>query len=606
MSGATKPLTPAKDEQRRPPRGHLLFRAPPAPLAIGLILLVSAALAGALWGPNLRMFEYGLLLSVAGPALLAGVLTTPLAAAVGGRFEWHRGLFLVISVLVLELPLAVAWRGAALIWPASVPPLVFLGPFLAAPAFWFRQLGLYGVSRSSHVRMLPAALVQPGLFLAGFYVIVPPTLPSLIAGGASFVLAFICALAVLRASDRPIRREFHSSGVALIRPLLDHVADRDPAATRALEQFFLRTTVLANIRVTLVAFFRGDKVHATLALPAVHPGPFAALGASDLPRKLDEILGAAAGTVLVPHTPSDHDLDLPSSDEVARIGSAAVELLGSLPRSSVRRASPLVSPYPGSFARAQLLGDVALVLVSQAPAPTDDIAYAVGDRIVREIAREGGPPVALIDAHNSYIEGEGDISYGSPGAERLVLDVKAAVAAAQAAAVDGPIEVGVATRSGFSTARDGIGPEGMRGLVIRAAGTTTGYVLIDGNNLVVGARAIIVPELLKVVDTAEVMTTDNHVVHEVDGGINALGERCAPGSLAREARSVLEAARADLAPAEVRFGSKEIPNVKVLGPGYTARLLTSLGDTLSMFAHMFPAALLLLLTSSLVVALLLK
>ncbi len=46
--------------------------------------------------------------------------------------------------------------------------------------------------------------------------------------------------------------------------------------------------------------------------------------------------------------------------------------------------------------------------------------------------------------------------------------------------------------------------------------------------------------------------------------------------------------------------------MKVLGPGYTARLLTSLGDTLSMFAHMFPAALLLLLTSSLVVALLLK
>jgi hypothetical protein len=44
----------------------------------------------------------------------------------------------------------------------------------------------------------------------------------------------------------------------------------------------------------------------------------------------------------------------------------------------------------------------------------------------------------------------------------------------------------------------------------------------------------------------------------------------------------------------------------VLGPGYTARLLTSLGDTLSMFARMFPATFVLLLAGSLVGALLLR
>jgi hypothetical protein len=46
--------------------------------------------------------------------------------------------------------------------------------------------------------------------------------------------------------------------------------------------------------------------------------------------------------------------------------------------------------------------------------------------------------------------------------------------------------------------------------------------------------------------------------------------------------------------------------VRVLGPNYTARLLTSLGDTLAMFTNMFPAALVLLLASSLVVSLLLR
>ncbi len=310
--------------------------------------------------------------------------------------------------------------------------------------------------------------------------------------------------------------------------------------------------------------------------------------------------------MLVPHTPSDHDLDLPSGAEVARVGGAARALLGALSVSRGGRASPLVSPHPGSTARAQLLGDVALIVVSQAPAPTDDIAFPVADRIVRELRADGGPRPLLIDAHNSYVEGEGDISYGSPAAERLLADARAAVASAVAAGRAGPIEVGVASRGGYSIGKDGIGPSGLRALVVRAGGATTGYVLIDGNNLVVGARATIVAALEQVVDVAEVMTTDNHVVHEVDGGVNPVGERYAAERLAADARLLLEAAVAELAPATVSSGSAEIPAVKVLGPGYTARLLTSLGDTLAMFTNMFPASLVLLLSSSLVVALVLR
>jgi len=379
------------------------------------------------------------------------------------------------------------------------------------------------------------------------------------------------------------------------------VGSRDPDATRALEAFFLKAAIPADLKVSLLTFLRKGHVYATVALPTVHPGPFAALGGSDLPRKLSNMLGAAAGTVLVPHTPSDHDLDLPSEAEVERVGGASRELLGSLTVSGPNRSSPLVTPYPGSIARAQLLGNVVMVLVTQAPLPTDDIAYSVADRIEREIAQEGGPPVALVDAHNSYVEGLGDILYGTPIAEKLVSDAKAAARAAVAAGKDGPIEVGVAVRSGYSIGRDGIGPEGLRALAIRAAGSTSGYVLIDGNNLLMGQRDPIVRALETVVDTAEVLTTDNHVVHEVDGGINPVGERIPAATLIREAKEVLEQARADLGPVEVRFGSKAVPSVKVLGPGLTARLLTSLGDTLSMFANMFPATLLLLLTSSLVV-----
>ncbi len=599
--GTPPPGTPGEAH-----RGSLLFRAPRAPLTIGLIALVSLALAALYWPSIGRPLGVGFAVAFLGPAVIACFATTPLASALGGKFELHRSAFLVFLVLAIQLPLAAAWRGADLLAPRNVPPLVLLGPFLAGPALWFRHLSLYGVSRSSHARMLPVSLLHPLLALAGLAAVFPFPLAALEESALSLLIAFVCALAVLNAADRPIAREFHDSGVSLIRPLLNHVEKRDPEATRTLEGFFLRSAISANVRVSLLSFLRGGRPYATVALPAVHPGPFAALGASDLPRKLSELLGPAAGTVLVPHTPCDHDLDLPSGDEVARLAAVSQELLGKLgaPRSAL--ASPLVSPRPGSLARAQLLGDVALVVVSQAPAPTDDIAYAVADRVVRELGRESGVAIALVDAHNSYVEGQGDIAYGSPAAEQLLRDVRDAVGAARAAAREGPIEVGVAHREGYSIGRDGIGPTGIRALAVRAGGATTGYVLFDGNNLLVGAREPIVRSLLDEVDVAEVLTTDNHVVHEVDGGINPLGERTPAEALAREARAVLAAAKADLGPAEPRFATAELPDLKVLGPGYTARLLTSLGDTLSMFARMFPATFVLLLSGSLVGALLLR
>ncbi|MGB6500851.1 MAG: DUF2070 family protein [Thermoplasmata archaeon] len=601
-----KPVAAPAEGPREVARGHVLFRAPSPPIALGLIVL-AGVVAAALFAPPFSLkFAEEFLFVFAGPALLAGAISTPFVTALGGRLEFHRGILLACLVLLIELPLAAAWRGAGALWPTMVPPAVFLVPFLAAPALWFRHLSLYGVSRSSHARMLPAALLQPILFLAGEFYLVPPNVRVLAATACFLALGFGCALWVIRASDRPIRREFHSSGVSLIRPLLDHVGLRDPNATRALEAFFLRTTVSADVRVDLLAFDRNGRTHATIALPTVHPGPFGALGASDLPRKLGDLLGPAAGTVFVPHTPSDHDLDLPSEAEVERLGAACRELLEGAAAPVPSIASPLVSPYAGSFARAQILGGVALVVVTQAPAPSDDIAFSVADRIVREIARDGGPPVVLVDAHNSYVEGEGDIAYGTPAAEKLLADTKAAVAAARQAARPGPIEIGVSVRDGYSIGKDGIGPHGLRAFAVRAAGTTAGYVLIDGNNLVIGDRAPIVEELGRAVSAAEVLTTDNHVVHEADGGINPVGERYPRASLVRDARSVLDAAVADLAPSEVRFGSKQVRDVRVLGPGYTARLLTSLGDTLGMFTHMFVATFLLLLTSSLVVALLLR
>jgi putative membrane protein len=587
----------------RPDRAHFVLRAPTPLLSVAYIVVASAGLALLVWYPM-----SGEPLALAGflgvfllPALIAGGATPPLARALGGRFELHRSLLLALSSLLVVVGVVVVWRLVEVFFPSVAPSVVAILLFLQGPIFWFRHMTVYGISRASHLRGLPVSLLQPVLAVLVIFSLYAPT-PALVGGTfVFFLLAFLCDLLLLRAADRPLKREFGASGMSLVRPMLEHVAARDPKATAALEGFFDRGATPTEVRVSLVSFSAQGRTKATVVLPTIHPGPFAALGASDLPRKLAEHLGPRAGTIFVPHTPCDHDLDLPTEAEVAKVAAATSGLFVTAGYTASNRASPLILPYPGSFARAQILGDVMLVVVTQAPAPTDDIAFSVADRIYRELGGRSARVLALIDAHNSYEEGKGDVIFGSPTAEKLVVDVKAAVTAAEQAVRPGPIEIGVAARKGYSIGVQGIGPEGMRALVIRAAGTTSAYVLIDGNNLILGVRSQVLRGLEGLVDVAEVMTTDNHVVHEVDGGINPVGERIPTPELAAEVRGVVTEALQNFEAVEVRAGTQEIPDVRTLGPGYTARLLTSLGDTRSMFANALLTTFLLLIASSAIV-----
>jgi putative membrane protein len=594
--------TVAEDRQNRL-YSRLVFRSPAPGWSVVLLVMVAFIDALVVWFPGAapsRLLE-GFVLVFLGPGLLGVLITKPLAEALGGHLPWRRNALLGLTSVSLPLALLLVWRGISLGVEAPIVSVPLILLFLQGPVLWLRHMTLFGVSNPRHGATLPASLLPPVLSIVGVFLLYPPSAAWILAAGLFLLLGFLCVALLLRAADRPLRREFAVSGVSFIRPLLEHVGSRDPAATEALEKFFDGFATEANVRITEVQFRGSRGPKATVALPTVHPGPFAALGASDLPRKFDEILRPGAGLVFVPHTPCNHDLDVPTESEVRRIGEAASSLLHDLPEPSSTLTSPLVAGSPGSWARAQWLGDVVLVVATQAPEPTDDIAYAIADRLVDENQRAGRPTLALIDAHNSYKEDEGDLSYGSPRAVRFADDVRDAVAAALARATPGTVRAGVAMRTGFSIRGEGIGPAGVRALVIETAGRRTAYVLLDGNNLLQGLRERLLTALIGVVDDAEVMTTDNHVVHEVDGGVNPIGERIPFARLQEVIVGVVREALLDLEAVEVRAGSREVTNVAVLGPDWTARLLTSLGDTLSMFSNAFLMTFLLLLASSTVV-----
>ncbi len=597
----------AEDRQNRL-YSRFFFRAPKTSIAGALIVVLTVVDALLVWvsGESAGRFLEVWALVFLVPALFGTLLTTPLASALGGRFPWHRNALLGLMSAVLPVPILLVWRGTGLLlghFPVSVPIILL---FVQGPTIWFRHMTLFGVSKPRHADSLPASAVTPVLSILAITLVFVPDAETLVAAVLFLLFGFLCAAILLRAADRPLRREFGSSGVAFIRPLIEHVGSRDPAATQILENFFAGFAVRANLRVTTVQFLGQNGPVATLALPTVHPGPFAALGASNLPQKLDDLLGPGHGMLFVPHTPCNHDLDLPTGAEVRRVADATAVLLRTLGPATAAVASPLVGAPGARWARAQRLGGAMLVVASQAPSPTDDIAYAIADRLVDESRKAGDPTLALIDGHNSYKEDQGDLTYGSPGAERLSADVRGAVAAALSASAPGPIEVGTALRTGFSVGRDGIGPAGVRALVVGAAGRRTAYVLLDGNNLLEGLRERLVQALGGVVDDAEVLTTDNHVVHEVDGGINPIGERIAFDLLRETVVGVVRDALSHLQPVEVRVGTTEIPDVPVLGPDWTARLLTSLGDTLSMFSNAFLMTFLLLIASSTVLLAILR
>jgi putative membrane protein len=579
---------------------HLVFRAPSAPVSAVALVVVSGLLAAIAWLPGfgLSQFTVDLALVFLLPGFAAAALTPSLAAAFGGRLKIRRSLLLALTADGIGLPLLLAGRLLGSLPHAPAVPVVGLLLLIQGPSLWLRHMSLFGISNPSHSgSVLPSAL-QPALTVVAVLAVFGVTTRLVLVAGVFLFLGFVSAALLLRAADRPLQREFGVSGVSLLRPMFDHINLRDPAATDALEGFFRRSAIPADLRVTLVEFRTAGGTKATIALPTVHPGPFAALGGSDLPRKLAERLGPKAGTVIVPHTPCNHDLDLPTGAEVERVAAAAQTLLAGLVPSTTPRVGPLVLPYPTSIARAQAIGDAVVVLVTQAPAPTDDIDYAVVDRLVRENAAAGGPLLAVIDAHNSYVEDRGDITYGTPVAERLLTDSRAAIRAAIAQSVYGSVDVGVAVRSAYSIGEHGIGPAGIRALVVRGGGTSTAYVLIDGNNLLLGLRAPILEGLRDLVDAAEVMTTDNHVVHEVDGSINAIGEKYPVERLTADVRAAVQQAIVDLGPVSVASGTVEIPEVPVLGPDATARLLTSLSDTFSMFSNAFLMTFLFLIASS--------
>jgi len=99
----------------------------------------------------------------------------------------------------------------------------------------------------------------------------------------------------------------------------------------------------------------------------------------------------------------------------------------------------------------------------------------------------------------------------------------------------------------------------------------TAYGLLDGNNIVRGGREVLFGGIRDLADEYEVMTTDSHVVNTITGK-NPIGLKVNPAEIAPYLRQAVEAAIADLAPAEGGAATAWCRDVHVFGPQRIAQI----------------------------------
>jgi putative membrane protein len=478
------------------------------------------------------------------PTVIASVGTAGVDRFLGGKLTPNRSSLLA---LVCELIVVVAVTAAAVVSVLTPLGQTFVFDVLVvalSSIFAFRLLVVMAVSRSSLiVAAIPASIqtVASAVLLfvysgtVRFLEVGGPLLqaylmpyiaradrapPELLVVGPNhftllFVTSFIYATAVyvfIRVIDRPWERSLGVSMLDFLQGFIGHIAE----GSRELEDFFEQLGQEAIVPVTVLSFRRLDGTEkARWILPMIHPGPMGEIGGGNFPER---VAGRTTGMAFPPHATAGHDFNLVTEREVDTILDAADRAHGKITYS--RAATPSVRVQSGEATMlAQRFDDDALLVSSYAPGFADDVEYAVGLSAAAEARTAGLDDVLLVDAHNSNNGLDGaDLGHVTPGSQRSFDMMEAAGEAGRRLTTTprGDLSLGTAWDPTSWVPRDGIGPLGIRVAVTTVDDQTTAYVLVDGNNMVPGLRDRIVETLETVVDVAEVMTTDTHIVNTVE------------------------------------------------------------------------------------------
>jgi putative membrane protein len=531
------------------------------------------------------------------PTVVASFLTAAVDRALGGRMNADRASLLA---LVCELVVIVVLTVATILSiPLGFSQQFVLDALLVALAaiFALRLFVIMTVSKQSFLRAAIPASIQTAAAAVMLF-IYSGTLYFLQAGGPllealfarpqkapaelqfsifpfDFVLlGTICLFhgaavwGFLKVIDRPWRSSLGVSVVDFVGGFIGHIAED----SRELESFFEEIGEDAMVPVTVLSFRRPEgEEKARFVLPMIHPGPMGNIGGGNLPMRVAE---GTEGLAFPPHATAGHDFNLVTEREVDTICETANRAYQRIEYTDTATRAVRLSSGDATLT-GHAFGEDALVVNTFSPNCADDIEYAVGLSAILEARAGALEDVLLVDAHNcnNGLEGQ-DLGHVVSGSERSfdLIGGAGRLGDRLAALEQHPLRLGVAWDETPWEPTDGIGPLGIRVAALEAGDHTTAYVLVDGNNMEPGLREQIVGtvEALETVDTAEVMTSDTHIVNTVEAE-NQVGEEIPDTEIVELTCSLVEEAIGDLEPVEAGMESDRA-EVTVFGNDRTETL----------------------------------
>lgn len=477
---------------------RFFFVAPSWPVSLAIIIILGIVIDGASLrsGQHIRFFGS---LCFTLPALAGFLITKPLVRLLSGQITLNRSALLSLTCTVFLIIISLAGM------VVSIPLFPFSYAIALGFIFGIRLVVLAAIADYRLIRMTLPAFVQSGVgILIGMVLFTPPfglfaTL-STIVFGIGFVL-------LIWALDRPLYRAFHIHGLNFLNTFLAHITD----GSKTMEDFFHEIGEEVYVPQVNLLFRPENGGGVLFTVPNIHPGPLGEIGGGNLPNYLQS---SFSELVMVSHGTATHDFNLVAEDEIEKIIRAIRKAESALVFSDKASRSHRYQ-YGSVSVLYQVFNDTLLIISTRSPEKTEDIDLGVGMAIMAE-GHRAFRHVAFVDAHNCFT---GDISTVQPGTLSALEYHSAALHA---------IEDGMRleqSRLRFGSAqvippfsrKEGFGDQGIEVLVIEAGGQKTAYVLIDGNNVQAGVRENLRTSVLNLVEEAEIMTTDSHVVNILSG-----------------------------------------------------------------------------------------
>lgn len=540
-----------------------LFSAPSWRGSLALILVIGIIIELISWrmSPGYQSFGvYGFII----PGISTIVLTTFTVSLFHKPMPWNRSALIAAGCTVV----AAIMCAIGLIISRDL--LLFAYATALGVIFALRLLILISVADNHLIHMFIPAVNQSIIgFFGVWWLVKDPTfawttLTSLVFFGLS-------ACSISWFINAPLKRAYRISGTGFLNAFFAHLTD----GSKDLEEYFREIGEEAFVPQVSLFFHREHARDLIFTIPNLHPGPLGEIGGGNFPM---EMRSRFEEEIMVAHGCATHDLNLVAADEIDKV----IDAINNTRKSCVYQhiASRCNRVTSGSVSMMyQRFGDTLLLVSTRSPDKTEDIEFSIGHAIMCEGHRIT-PNIGFVDAHNSIGDEIGVILPGTRIAHEYFTGARSAFDAWDTLPV-APFEIGYAHVQLPFGRKDGFGDIGVQVMVVSVSDQKTAYVLIDGNNMNTGVRETLRDLVLSVVDEAEIMTTDTHVVNTVSGK-NPIGYHVPADDFSKYILEATNRAIADLRSSTVAGTTASCESVIVFGSNSIAQL-ASIANTILLY-----------------------